>query len=52
MKKKNSYLRLCLDPELDKESQRVKKGAITFSIVFTALSVIAVGGLVFFLLRF
>lgn len=52
MEKKNSYLRLCLDPELEKEAKKVKKRAITFSIAFTALVVIAVGIIVFFLLRF
>ena len=52
MKKKNSYLKLCLDPELEKESKKVKKRVIIFSIAFTALAVIAVGSFVFFLLRF
>lgn len=52
MEKKNSYLKLCLDPELEKEVQKVKKGAITISIAITALGVIAVGIIVFFLLRF
>ena len=52
MKKKNSYLKLCLDPELEKESQKVKKRAIIFSIAFSSLAVIAVGSLLFFLLRF
>lgn len=52
MKKKNSYLKLCLDPELEKEAKKVEKRAITFSIAFTALVVIAVGIIVFFLLSF
>jgi len=51
MKKKNSNLRLCLDPELEKEVQKVEKGAITITIAITALVVSTVGIIVFFLLR-
>ncbi len=39
MEKKNKYLKLCLDPELEKEARRVHRGAIFISV---AVAIIAV----------
>ena len=38
MEKKNKYLKLCLDPELEKEARVVNRGAILLS---AAISVVA-----------
>ncbi|MBR6689677.1 MAG: hypothetical protein IKL68_06655 [Clostridia bacterium] len=39
MEKKNKYLKLCLDPELEKESKKVQKGAIIISMAFSAVAI-------------
>lgn len=37
MSKKNRYIRLCLDPELERESKRVTKWASIFAASITIL---------------
>ena len=48
MKKKANKFRLCTDPELECEVQKVEKGAITFTVVITMLVAMAAGIIVFF----
>ena len=48
MKKKNSNLKLCADSELQKDAQRVKKGAFIITIAITAFLIIVVGIIAFF----
>lgn len=48
MKKKSGYLKLCLDPNLEKEAQKVRKGAIIISVIISVLVAIIALIVVFF----
>ena len=49
MEKKNKYLKLCLDPELERKSRITRRRAIILSVAISVLAVIALGIVIFFL---
>ncbi len=42
MKNKNKYLKLCLDPEIQEEANKVHKRAVIFSVAFSAVAIAVV----------
>ncbi|MBR6613239.1 MAG: hypothetical protein IKK84_00545 [Clostridia bacterium] len=50
MESKNKYLKLCLDPELVKESRRIHRRAIFFSVAISIIVVIVALLMAYFLI--